>query len=192
MITLSQLRAFDAVARHRHFTRAAEELQIAQPSVGYQVRTLERTLKVKLIEVVGRQVYLTDAGERLAARATALLNEIDDLEREMRDHGTGVLGRLRLGATRTIGGYALADVLAAFHASHPRIELKLTIHNTRTIEELVLNRSIDLGIVEGRVASTDLSIRPLRRDSLVLIVPPRHHFAARSSIARDELIGQPF
>jgi DNA-binding transcriptional LysR family regulator len=192
MITISQLRTFVAVARHRHFTRAAEELQIAQPSVSYQIQALERVLKVRLIEVVGRRVYLTDAGERLAARGTAILNDLEDVARELRDYGAGVVGRLRLGATRTIGGYALPNVVAGFHAAHAKIELHVTINNTLAIEEMLLDRAIDLGVVEWHVTSPDVVSVPLRRDALVLIAPPDHPLANRPPIRREDLSGQPF
>src|SRR5260370_26603720 len=117
MITLSQLRTFVAVARQRHFTRAAAELNVAQSSVSYQVREIERQLGVRLVDVVGRRVHLTDAGERLFARATAILNDVERVQREMRDYGAGVLGRLRVRATHTVGVYALPSALAAFRAA---------------------------------------------------------------------------
>lgn len=192
MITLTQLRAFEAVARHRHFTRAAEDLGIAQPSVSYQVRELERSLRVTLVDVVGRRVFLTDAGERLAERAGALLNELDAVERELRDYGAGLAGRVRIGATRTVGGYALPGVLTAYAAAHAGVELRVTIDNTQTIEELLLERELDLAIVEWQVASADLMVHPLRRDRLVLIAPPNHPLAQRGAIQTSELEGERF
>ena len=192
MITLPQLRAFAAVARHRHFTRAANSLLVAQPSVSYQVRELERELGVRLVEVVGRRVYLTDSGERLAERATALLNELDDIEREMREHGLGSVGRLRLGATRTVGGYALPPVLASFRKAHPHIDLQVTISNTRDVEHMLLARSLDLGVVEWKVTSPELASHPLRRDALVLVAPPDHPLTLRDRVDLAQLRGETF
>ncbi len=192
MITLAQLRAFAAVARHRHFTRAAQSLSVAQPSISHQVRELERQLGVQLVEIAGRRVYLTDAGERLAGRAAGLLNELDDIEQEMRDYGAGVLGRLRLGASRTVGGYALPPVLAGFRAAHPGIDLRVTVANSREIEQMLLDRAVDLAVVEWRLTSPELVSRPLRRDVLVLVAPPAHPLAARDSVRVEELRGQPF
>ena len=191
MIGLTQLRTFDAVARHRHFTRAAEELQVAQPSVSYQIQALERALKVDLVEVIGRRVFLTEAGERLALRARSVLNELEDTERELRDFRLGVVGRLRIGATRTIGGYALPEVLGSFCRAHPGIEIQLTIDNTRVIEDLLLSRAVDVGVVEGKIVSPTLDVQPLKRDALVLVVPVDHPFSTRSSLRRHELSGQP-
>jgi LysR family transcriptional regulator, transcriptional activator of the cysJI operon len=193
MITTSQLRAFSAVARHRHFTRAAEELQIAQPSVSYQVRELERQMSVRLVDVVGRRVYLTDAGERLAERAAGLLNELEAVEQEMRDFGAGIVGRLRLGATRTVGSYALPQVLGEFKAGHPGIDLRVTIDNTHVIERLLLDRSVDLGVVEWNVEDPGLLSRPLRCDSLVLVCSREHPLAGLGrTLTMEDLRGQSF
>lgn len=192
MTTLAQLRAFVLVARHRHFTRAAETLGVAQPSVSYQVRALERELKVRLVELVDRRVYLTEAGERLAQRAELLVNELDDLEQEMRAFSGGRLGRLRIGATRTIGGYVLPGLLADFSARHPQIELRVTIDNTRAIEQLLLERRLDLAAVEWRVTSPELSCQPFRRDRLALVASPDHPLASCPEVSLDDLRGQRF
>jgi len=192
MITLNQLQSFVAMARHRHFTRASEELNVAQSSVSYQIHELERVLKVRLVEVAGRRVHLTDAGEHLFTRATALLNDLEDLEREMAEYGKGVAGRLRLGATHTVGGYALPPVLAEFHATHAQIDLHLVIDNIRTIEQMLLDRTIDLGIVEWPVHSPALDSQPLRRDALVLIAPPWHPLVGHGPLRLSDLRGQTF
>ena len=192
MITRNQLQSFVAMARHRHFTRASEELNVAQSSVSYQIHELERVLKVRLVEVVGRRVYLTDAGEHLFARATALLNDLENLEREMAEYGQGTFGRLRLGATHTIGGYALPPVLAEFHAAHPQIDLHLVIDNVRTIEQMLLDRTIDLGVIEWTVHNPALTSQAVRRDALVLIASPRHPLVGRGPLRLSDLRGQPF
>lgn len=192
MITVAQLQTFAALARTRHFTRAAAELGVAQPSVSYHVRALERQLGVRFVEIVGRQMQLTDAGEQLAKRASALLNDLAALERDMAEYRAGAMGRLRLGATRTIGGYALPAVLACYTTAHPDVMCELTIDNTAAIERRLLARELDLAVVEWTVESTDLTSRPLRPDALVLVAPRHHPFAARASIRPDELRGQPF
>lgn len=192
MLTMPQIKAFAAVARNQHFTRAAEELQVSQPSVSYQVRQLEAQLKIRLVEVAGRRVYLTDAGERFATRAQGLLNEIEDLEREMRDYREGVIGRLRVGATRTVGGYALPPVIAEFRRRHPEVKFRLVVDNTEAIENLLLKREVDLAVVEWEVESRKLVSRALCRDALVLIAPPDHPLAARDRIELDDLKGEPF
>ena len=192
MLSVAQLQALRAVARYRHVTRAAAALGLAQPTVTYHLRELERHLGVRLIEPVGRRIELTAAGAYLAERAAALLNDLDDVERAMRDFASGERGRLRLGATRTVGGYALPAVLAAFHAEHPGIELQLTVDNTQAIERLLLQRAVELAVVEGRIHSPALASRPLRQDTLLLVAPPDHPLTTRDVVQLEDLRGQPF
>lgn len=192
MITLNQLRAFAAVARHRHYTRAAKDLMVAQPSVSYQVHELERALDIQLIEIVGRRVHLTEIGERLAERVAGLLNELTSIEQEARDYRAGAAGRLRIGATRTVGGYALPPTLVHFNAANPGIVLKVTIANSSEVERLLLDRTVDLAVVEWSLASSKLVSRPLRRDALVLVAPPGHPLLDQTSVRLEDLRGQAF
>src|SRR5690348_445643 len=105
MFTLAQLEAFVAAADHQHFTRAAAALHLSQPAVTAHVRNLERSLRVRLFEVRGRRVYLTEAGALLREHATAVLQAATATEAAMRDYAALETGRLVLGATRTIGSY---------------------------------------------------------------------------------------
>lgn len=192
MISLSQLRAFVAVARHRHFTRAAQDISVSQPSVSYQVRRLERILRTRLVDVTGRHVRLTDAGERLASWADGWLNELEEVEEEIRQYGRGIVGRVRLGATRAVGGYALPAVLVAFRTAYPGVEVSVTIADGPGIEELLVGREIELAVVEAPLVGREWTVQPLRVDRLILIVPPDHPFTRSESIDREQLRGQPF
>lgn len=192
MLTLAHLQALVAVGRHAHVTRAAEELGIAQPSVTYHLRALEEQLGVRLVEPAGRGIALTVAGRRLANRAAAVLNELEDIQKDMLGYASGERGRVRLGATRTVGGYALPRVLAAFHSRHPEIEMTLAIDNTRAIEQLLLEREIDLAVVEWRVESPKIISRPLRQDALLLVASPQHPLVRRSLLRPEDLRGQAF
>jgi DNA-binding transcriptional LysR family regulator len=144
------------------------------------------------VEPSGRGIALTVAGQHLANRATVVLNELDDIQKDMLGYASGERGRVRLGATRTVGGYALPRVLAAFHAKHPEIEVTLAIDNTRAIEQLLLERVIDLAVVEWQVQSPELISRPLRQDSLLLVASPQHPLASRDHIRSEDLRGQTF
>ncbi len=192
MLTITELEVFAAVARCRHFTRAAEELGVAQPSVTYHIRELEHRLGLQLVELVGRRIRLTDAGERLAIRAVAILSDLHDLDEEMVEYQIGVRGHLRLGATRTVGGYALAPTLARFYQRFPKASFSLQIDNTVAIEQLLLERQLDLALVEWEVTSPDLLVEPLRRDTLLLVCSPEHPLARRNNIDITELSGQMF
>src|SRR4051794_39815993 len=111
-MTLVQLETFVHVARLGNYTRVAEELHLTQPGVTQQVRALERHFGLRLVDVVGRRPVLTEAGRFLAARAGDLLGSAAALEREMGEFAQARGGELHLGATLTIGTYALPALLA--------------------------------------------------------------------------------
>jgi LysR family transcriptional regulator, transcription activator of glutamate synthase operon len=122
---LRQLRSVEAVARHRHFTRAAEELHVAQSALSHQIRKLEQELGTPLFERTSRRVIPTEAGEALAARARRVLAELDAAREEV-DELRGVLrGRLWVGAMLPAGDLDVPGLLARFSQAHPGVEVGL-------------------------------------------------------------------
>jgi LysR family transcriptional activator of glutamate synthase operon len=119
------LRCVEAVARHRHFTRAAEELHLAQSALSHQIRRLEAELGTPLFERTSRRVIPTEAGEALAARARRVLAEIDEARAEV-DELRGVLrGRIWIGPLVPAGDLDVPGLLARFSQAHPGVEVGL-------------------------------------------------------------------
>jgi LysR family transcriptional activator of glutamate synthase operon len=124
-VELRQLRAVEAVARHRHFTRAAEELHVAQSALSHQIRRLEQELGTPLFERTSRRVTATEAGLAIAARARRVLAEIDGARAEV-DELRGVLrGRIWIGALLPAGEVDVPGLLARFSQAHPGVEVGL-------------------------------------------------------------------
>jgi LysR family transcriptional regulator, transcription activator of glutamate synthase operon len=124
-VELRQLRSVEAIARHRHFTRAAEELHVAQSALSHQIQRLERELGTPLFERTSRRVIPTEAGHVLAARARRVLAEVDAARAEV-DELRGVLrGRIWIGALLPAGGLDVPGLLARFSRAHPGIEVGL-------------------------------------------------------------------
>ncbi len=122
---LRQLRAVEAVARHRHFTRAAEELRVAQSALSHQIRRLEQELGTSLFERTSRRVSPTEAGQVIAARARRVLAEVDGARQEV-DELRGVLrGRIWIGALQPAGDLDVPGLLARFSQAHPGVEIGL-------------------------------------------------------------------
>jgi LysR family transcriptional activator of glutamate synthase operon len=122
---LRQLRYVEAVARHRHFTRAAEELHVAQSALSHQIRRLEAELGTELFERSSRNVAVTEAGEAVAARARSILAEVDGVRDEIDQlHGL-VRGRVSVGALLPAGKLDVPRLLAEFSEAHPGIEVGL-------------------------------------------------------------------
>jgi DNA-binding transcriptional LysR family regulator len=180
---LRHLRYFLAVARHRNFTRAAEELHMAQPPLSQQMQQLERELGVTLFDRSARQVELTQAGEVLLAHAQRLLEMVDDLTTEVREVAGAQRGRVTLGVNRTAAALILPNVARLLRERMPGIELMIVEGGTSTIAELAAERRIDFGLVRLPLPTQDptttvLEIQPLLQEQ-VLVVLLRDHPLAR-------------
>ncbi|HXT49351.1 MAG TPA: LysR family transcriptional regulator [Gemmatimonadaceae bacterium] len=191
-LNLNALRIFAAVADAGGFTKASELLHLSQPAVSKAVQTLERDLAMPLLERGPRAIHLTDAGTALFARARELFAVERGAEEELRALRGLEGGRVRIGASTTIATYMLPPVLADFRTRHPAVKLTLVSANTRAIAALVLERRVDVALVEGPVADARLELRRWRADELVVIVPAGHRLARRRSVQLAQLAAEPF
>jgi DNA-binding transcriptional LysR family regulator len=191
-LNLHHLRVFSAVAEQGGFSRAAAALRISQPAVSKAVRQLERQVGVPLVERAGRASRLTTAGERLAARARELFGVETAAEEELRALRGLEAGSLRVGASTTIATYMLPPILARFHEAHPAIVLRVVSANTRAISRALLERRLDIALVEGPVEHPRVESRRWRSDELVLIAPPDHRLASRRKVSAQELTSERF
>lgn len=186
-MNLHHLRVFAAVAEQRGFSRAAAALHLSQPAVSKAVRQLEREVGVPLVERAGRASRLTMAGERLAARARELLGVEAAAEEELRALRGLEAGSLRVGASTTIATYLLPPILARFHEAHPAIAQRVVSANTRAIARALLERRLDVALVEGPVEHSRIEAIRWREDELVVIAPPDHPLVARRKVRAAEL-----
>jgi LysR family transcriptional activator of glutamate synthase operon len=122
---LRQLRYVEAVARHRHFTRAADELHVAQSALSHQIRRLEAELGTELFERTSRRVVTTEAGDAVAARARTVLAEVDGVRGEVDELNGLIRGRISIGALLPAGRVDVPMLLARFSEAHPGIEVDM-------------------------------------------------------------------
>ena len=189
-MNLNHLAIFHAVARAGSVTGGAEALGVSQSAVSRQLAEFEARQGVSLFDRRPRGVVLTapgrvllDYAERLfAIRAQAEL-ALDDLRHRR-------LGRLAIGASRTIGAYMLPQAFAQFTRDNPGIELSLTVENTETIERQLLDGRIDIGFAEGVADDAALDYTVFAQDELVLIAAPRHPLAGAGTVQLDQLRDQ--
>jgi LysR family hydrogen peroxide-inducible transcriptional activator len=142
MVTLRQLRYFEALSRHLHFGRAAEECAVSQPALSQQIQDLEADLGAGLIERSRSGVRLTPTGREVAARAQAVLRSVEDLAAFARHSGRTLDGRLRLGVIPSIAPYLLPRILPSLQTRYPGLDLEIRESQTRGLLD-------DLG--EGRL-----------------------------------------
>ncbi|WP_438310225.1 LysR family transcriptional regulator [Streptomyces sp. HUAS TT3] len=142
-----QLVYFVAVAETRHFTRAAERVHVAQPSLSQQIKALERELGAELFSRARGNIALTDAGEALLPLARRILADADTARLEVQELAQLRRGRVRLGATPSVCTGLLPDVLRAFHTEHPGIELLIEESGSLDLVRELARGALDLALI---------------------------------------------
>ncbi len=172
MITLRQLRYLDALARHRHFGRAAEDCAVSQPALSMQIRELERFLGVELVERRSGDVALTETGADIARRGKQILGAVNDLTDFARHRGQVLSGPLRLGVIPTVAPYLLPRILPRLQRDYPHLRLELRETQTRALLGELERGSLDAIMVALPVGGgIDIDAMPLFEDSFLLAVP---------------------
>ncbi|MGW7460907.1 transcriptional regulator CynR [Streptomyces sp. NPDC054797] len=168
-LELRHLRYLIAVAEHGSFTRAAEELRISQPTLSQQVKQLERTVGVQLLDRTGRTVRLTDAGATYVHHARGALRELATAERAVQDLADLSRGHLRLALTPTFTAYLVGPLVAALYAAHPGITLAVRETPQDRIEAGLLADEHDLGLAFQRPHLPGIEATPLFTETLSLV-----------------------
>lgn len=185
-LTLRQLRVFAAAARHRNFSRAAEELHLTQPAVSTQIKELAADVGLPLFERVGRKTYLTAAGEEMLACAKAITLRMKETEDALA-HLKGVTGGRLNVAVISAGDYFFPRVLAAFGATRPGITFNLTVHNREGLLRHLAENLTDLAIMVRPPRDMDIVALPFAPHPYVIVAPPGHPLAGVRSIPRTAL-----
>jgi LysR family transcriptional regulator, low CO2-responsive transcriptional regulator len=188
IMRLAHLRSFFAVARHGGFTAGARALHVSQPTVTAQVRALEATYAIELFARRGRTVALTAAGEALYGVAERIFEQEEEALALLRNTGELRAGRLRVGA---VGPYHVMEMLAAFHARHPAIDLAVTLGNSEQVVTGLLDRSTDVAVLAQYAHDARLHFVPFRSHRVVMFVPVDHRFARRRGIRLADLANEP-
>lgn len=166
-ITLTQLRAFVAVAQTESVHRAAQRLFLTQPSVSAAIGALARELQTPLLERSGRGIRLTAAGKAFAPYASEVLGLLDRGREAAQEAARPELSRVRIVAVNTAGEYLMPALIRAFRAQHPGIEILLEIGNRKEVLEKVASWHADIGI-GGRPPSKNIVGRPFLPNNLVV------------------------
>jgi len=182
-----RLKVFFTVATRLNFTKAAAELYISQPAVSKHIQELEETYNTKLFERNGSKIALTPAGHLLLKHTKAIFDIYRDIEFDMSTFVSQRKGLLRLGASTTISQYVIPPVLAQFHQRETDISIQLTNGNTEQIETALLQKEIEIGIVEGQSKNQSIKYVPFLKDELVLVCHSKHPLAKQNEISIEDL-----
>jgi DNA-binding transcriptional LysR family regulator len=191
---IRQLRYLVALAHDLNFTAAAARSNVAQPALSRQIRRLEAELGTALVDRTPRRVQMTAAGQLLAERAIAILDQLDAARLEV-THATQLeIGGLAIGATQTPGPLDLGKLLFDFHAMYPRIDLAVREGLSLTIADQLRADEIDLGFVSEipEPARHGLDLQLMASEPLVVSLPPDHRLAASRLVDFSDLREESF
>lgn len=186
-MNLRDLKYLVAVAKHRHFGRAAEACFVSQPTLSTQLKKLEGRLGVTLIERAGKRVLLTPPGAAIVAEAEQALRHVDALVQIAAQHRHPLGGELRLGVIPTVAPYLLPKILPAVRSAFDELSLKLTEGQTATLLALLDAGDIDAAVLALPSGATGVCERALYREPFLLAVGAAHPRAGRRTATLTDL-----
>ena len=191
-IELRHLRYFTAVAEEASFTGAARRMHVAQQVLSAQVRQLEETLGVQLLERTSKGVVLTPAGAAFLEAAKDTLASLDRAVAAARNAARAVRGELAVGLSVAAGGELPTALLAAFQQAEPEVEVRLRTFELDQPAAGLLDHSTDVSFVRPPVAAPGIRIRKLAEEPRVFVLPSGHPLAARPSLTMADVAGLPW
>jgi DNA-binding transcriptional LysR family regulator len=189
MIESTAVRYFRAVTESGSIKQAAAALRIASSAISRQVQAIEEELSVKLFERGARGMVLTDAGHLLYRYAVENRNQLDGIRVKVQEFDTLRRGQVKIATVEGMLANFLSNFVVDLASDYPGISFSTTVMGSRDVAELVGHNDVDLGLVFGRSPRRDLIELARMRQSLCLIVSPRHPLASRTHCAVRDLAG---
>ncbi len=184
-MTIRHLEIFLRVAETKSMSTAAKELFISQPTVSGSIAELEREYNVRLFERLNKRLYITEAGEKLRIYAGKMLNLQNEIQRQMSSAEDTT--PVRIGATVTIG----TSLLPGYISRIKETNILVSIDNTQNIRQGILNNTLDMGLVEGRITDEDVKAIPFMKDEMMMICRKDYKYAGKETISLSEINGEP-
>ncbi|HYF20693.1 MAG TPA: LysR substrate-binding domain-containing protein [Ramlibacter sp.] len=186
-MTLTELKYIVAVAREKHFGRAAEACFVSQPTLSVAIKKLEDELEIKLFERSANEVSVTPLGDEIVRQAQSVLEQAAAIKEIAKRGKDPLAGPLKLGVIYTIGPYLLPDLVRQAIARTPQMPLMLQENFTVKLLEMLRTGEIDCAIMAEPFPDTGLALAPLYDEPFLAVVPSTHPFADRKTITAQEL-----
>jgi DNA-binding transcriptional LysR family regulator len=190
-LNLKQLEAFYLVVKRGSYTKAAEELNVTQPAVTMQVKFLEKSLNLELIEQLRKRVQLSEAGELLYQYAGKIFDLVGEANEKMKDFKKLMRGTLKIGTTKNYARYIMPSLLSEFQRRFPRTRVILDEGNSENMARSVVEKENELAFISQ--LNLDRKIKSIFFSTVefVLVASPEHRFSQRKSVSLRELNGEP-
>lgn len=182
-----RLKVFNTVARRLSFTKAAEELHITQPAVTKHIKELENRFDLALFDRRGNKVQLSAAGEVLLKHTEKIKEIYRQIEFDLNQLNQTFKGTLHIGSSTSITQYILPPLLARFHKIHQEVKVELFSGNSEQIEQALLDKKIEVGVIEGKSKRREIHYTPFLKDEIVLVCSSKNTLAKKEEIMPDEL-----
>ncbi len=189
--TLHQLQILEAIAKHGSFTRAAEELQLTQPTISQQIKRLTSIIGMPLFEQLGKQVHLTTAGKEVLSASANISERFAQLEIVLDELKGLKQGHINLVASTT-AKYFVPRLLGTFHHQHPDIKLNLQITNQEGVLARLARNQDDLYFTGRPPKNLEIELRPILENPLVVVASSHHPLAGQKNISIKQLALEPF
>ena len=186
-MTLTELKYIVAVAREKHFGRAADACFISQPTLSVSIKKLEEELDVKLFERNANEVTVTPLGAEIVRQAQSVLEQAAHIKEIAKRGKDPLAGALKLGVIYTIGPYLLPALVHQAIAHTPQMPLMLQENFTVKLLEMLRTGELDCAILAEPFPDTGLAIAPLYDEPFMIAVPSNHPFAQRACVSAEEL-----
>jgi DNA-binding transcriptional LysR family regulator len=185
-------RSLVAVAQHGAITEAARALGLTQPALSRRIQQLESELGAPLLERSRKGVVLTEMGRLVEQESRVLIERYARMKEQVIAHQRLEAGVVRLGGGATAIEFVVPPAIARFQAAHPAIRFRVKEAGSREVENDVLDERLELGIVTLPTQSSELHVRPMRDDRIVLVAAKRHALAGRRRVTAQSLAGQDY
>lgn len=190
-MTLTELRYIVAVARERHFGRAAQACFVSQPTLSVGIKKIEEELGVTIFERGSGEISLTPVGEQIVTQAARALDEAALIKAIARESGDPLRYPLRLGAIHTIGPYLFPHILPLMHELAPSMQLIIQENYTSSLREQLKQGKLDVAILSLPFEEPGMAIEPLYDEAFVVALPVAHRWERQPAIAPEELEAEP-
>ncbi len=193
-LNLRHIFAFNDVAETLNMSKSAQNLFITQSAVSQTIKDIENKLTIKLFIRQNRKLYLTQEGKELYICTKKTINLLKDAQRCLENFNTLKKGRVRIGASTTIGNYLLPVIVKTFKEQYPGIDTDIFIGNTYEVINKLRLSDIDVGLIEGLPQTNDTTVKATKfmEDELIFVCSPQHYFAKKKTVDLKELKGENF
>lgn len=182
-----KIKIFYETATELNMTKVAKKMYISQPSISQAIHEIEEELNVKLFDRIGKKIYLTEEGNIYLNYVRRILNLHEECLKTIDDMGKNQKGKIKIGASSTIGIYILPDIIKGFLQNNSGIEISLSVFNTEKIEKMILENEIDFAFVEGNTSHSEIVTEEVWEDELIFICSPTHRWNKKLYLSKQDI-----